>query len=312
MRSAPFPEDLRNAPLIIDTDIGGDADDALAVAAAARYTSDLKLVITGDESQGRRARFARHLLDLMDRPDVATVAGAELSDTPYFVIEHLVPQDVPAQRTDVVAAVREVLDSTDGPVLWVGMAPLSNLAHVLAEAPEAATRLRVTQMGGALRYRNPEIAEHNVRLDVPAAHSVLAAVAAGQLPTPEFIASEVTFTPKIEVTAESELYQWLAAPDAPPWAALLAAHLDAWFTRFHPGSMQHDALTLTAALDLPFVESDYMGISMDDIGRTTASDEGVRLRWSFEAEYDAFMAWLTKTLTSQPSAAPAHYEGEQS
>ncbi|MFF3068125.1 nucleoside hydrolase [Kitasatospora sp. NPDC057904] len=308
IRPSSLPEDLRNAPLIIDTDIGGDPDDALAVAAAARYTSDLRLVITGDESQGRRARFARHLLDLMDRPDVATVAGAELSDTPYFVIEHLVPQDVPAQRTDVVAAVREVLASTDGPVRWVGMAPLSNLAHVLAEAPEAATRLRVTQMGGALRYRNPEIAEHNVRLDVPAAHRVLKAVAVGHLRKPEFIASEVTFTPKIEVTAESPLYEWLAAPHAPQWAALLAAHLDAWFTRFHPGSMQHDALTLTAALRLPFVDSATIGISMDEIGRTTRSDDGVRIRWSFDADYDAFMTWLTKTLTERLPSTRAESE----
>ncbi|MET8623486.1 nucleoside hydrolase [Kitasatospora sp. NPDC004669] len=312
MRSASWPEDLRNAPLIIDTDIGGDADDALAVAAAARCTSDLKLVITGDESKGRRARFARHLLDLMGRSDVVTVAGAELSDTPYFVVEHLIPQDVPAQSADIVAAVREVLTSTDGPVRWVGMAPLSNLAHVLAAAPEAASRLRVTQMGGALRYRNPERAEHNVRLDVPAARDVLAAVAVGHLTTPEFIASEVTFTPRIEVTQQSPLYSWLASSDAPRWAGLLAAHLDAWFSRFHPGSMQHDALTLSAALNLPFVDSDDIGIAMDDIGRTTASDDGVRLRWSFEADYDAFMAWLTRTLTGQPTSAAARPESERS
>ncbi|WP_331718316.1 nucleoside hydrolase [Streptomyces sp. NBC_00134] len=307
-RGNPWPEDLRHVPIIIDTDIGGDADDALAVAAAARCAPELQLVLTGDESDGQRARFARHLLDLMNRPDVVTVAGASLGSTPYVVVEELVPESVPAQGTDVVGAVRAVLDSTDGPVRWVGMAPLSNLARVLAEAPELAARLRVTQMGGALRYRNPDSAEHNIRLDVPSARQVLDAVARGLLPTPEFVASEVTFTPRIEVTADSPLYAWLSAPDAPPWAALLAAHLDAWFSRFYPGSMQHDALTLSAALELPFVDSDHARIVMDDIGRTTASETGALLRWSGTAEYEAFMGWLTKTLTGAPF--PVHGQGK--
>ncbi|MFF4330738.1 nucleoside hydrolase [Streptomyces sp. NPDC001591] len=305
LRANPWPEDLRHTPLIIDTDIGGDPDDALAVAAAARCAPDLKLVLTGDESGGQRARFARHLLDLMDRRDVVTVAGASLGSTPYFVVEGLVPSSIPLQPTDVVTAVREVLSTTDGPVRWVGMAPLSNLAHVLAEAPEAAARLRVTQMGGALRYRNPDSAEHNIRLDVPAARQVLAAVASGLLRTPEFVASEVTFTPRIEVTGDSPLYAWLSSPQAPSWGSLLAAHLDAWFSRFYPGSMQHDALTLSAALELPFVDSEPTRIAMDGIGRTTADEEGALLRWSVAAEYDPFMRWLTRTLASAPATAPA-------
>ncbi|MFF4648073.1 nucleoside hydrolase [Streptomyces sp. NPDC001389] len=305
LRGSPWPEDLRGTPLIIDTDIGGDGDDALAVAAAARCAPELQLVLTGDESNGDRARFARHLLDLMGRHDVATVAGISLGGTPYFVVEHLIPETVSRQPADVVAAVRRVLDSTDGPVRWVGMAPLSNLAHVLAAVPDAAARLRVTQMGGALRYRNPETAEHNVRLDVPAAHQVLAAVAAGLLPTPEFVASEVTFTPSIEVTADSALYTWMSSEGAPAWAGLLADHLDAWFSRFYPGSMQHDALTLSAALDLPFVDSEPTRIAMDGIGRTTVSDTGTVLRWSITAEYDPFMRWLTQTLAGAPAAVPA-------
>ncbi|MCQ4044283.1 hypothetical protein ACFOSC_29675 [Streptantibioticus rubrisoli] len=43
LRKAPWPEDLRNAPLIIGTDIGGDADDALAVAVTARKVPLLSL-----------------------------------------------------------------------------------------------------------------------------------------------------------------------------------------------------------------------------------------------------------------------------
>lgn len=269
------------------------------MAAAARRAPELALVITGDEVRGERARFARHLLDLMGRYDVATVAGAGLGDSRYYCVGDLVPDTVPAQPDNVVAAVRRVADATEGPIRWVGMAPLTNLARLVSAAPELAARLRVTQMGGALRYRDPSSAEHNIRLDVAGAHAVLRAVADGVLTTPEFVASEITFTQEIEVSADSPLYARLRAAHAPPWARLLADHLDRWFAGFHPGTMQHDALTLTAALGLPYVSFDRLPIRMDPIGRTARAPagQGTVLRWSTAADYPPFMDWLTTALT---------------
>ena len=308
LEAAPWPEDLRGTPVIIDTDLGGDGDDALAVTAAARCLPNLAAVITGDEIHGgERARFARHLLDLLGRADVVTAAGADLGNTRYFVVEDLVPDAVPTQRADVVDVVREVCASTDGPVRWVGMAPLTNLARIVAEDPTTAARLRVTQMGGALRYRHKDRAEHNVRLDVPAMHAVFAAVADGRLVQPEFVASEVTFDPRIEVTRDSAIYRSLAADDAPAWARLLTAHLDRWFERFHPGTLQHDALTLTAALNLPFVDSDVLPVMLDAMGRTTVDESsGVLLRWSLSATHEPFMSWLSTAL--DPTSSPVLLE----
>ncbi|MGW1145839.1 nucleoside hydrolase [Streptomyces sp. NPDC002454] len=167
--SGPWREDVRGTPVIIDTDIGGDADDALAVVAAARRVPELVAVITGDEVRGERARFARHLLDLIGRREVVTLSGASLGGSRSSCVDGLVPDDVPAQPADVVAAVRQVCEAADGPVRWVGTGPLTNLARVLAEAPDPARRLRLTQMGGALRYRDPGRAEPvgRVRRAVP-------------------------------------------------------------------------------------------------------------------------------------------------
>jgi inosine-uridine nucleoside N-ribohydrolase len=288
--------------VVLDTDIGGDADDALAVAAAARRLPDLAVVVTGDELDGQRARFARHLLDLLARPDVVTVAGADLGHTRDFVVEDLVPDDVPAQRVDVVDVVREVCARTNGQVRWVGMGPLTNLARIVTEAPDVAARLQVTQMGGALRYRHPDRAEHNVHQDVDAAHAVFAAVADGRLPRPSFVASEVTWDPRLAVTRDSPLYRDLAVDDAPAWARLLARSLDRWFERFHPATLQHDALTLCAAVGQPFVGFDVLPIRLDDIGRTTVDEaSGVPMRWSTHAKHQPFMNWLAATLVSSPT-----------
>ena len=55
---------MTESPMIIDTDIGGDPDDTVAVVAAARSVPELALVVTSDEYSGERARFVRHLLDV--------------------------------------------------------------------------------------------------------------------------------------------------------------------------------------------------------------------------------------------------------
>ena len=294
-----LPQDLRGGPVIIDTDIGGDPDDAVALVVAARRVPELTLVTTGDEVHGERARFARFFLDLLGRNDVATVAGDSPADSPFFCVEGFAPDPVPAQRGDVVAAVRQVCAATAGPVRWVGLAPMTNLARVLAEAPELAPRLRVTQMGGALRYHDPDSAEHNIHQDVASARAVLRAVADGVLATPEFVSADVTFTPRIAITAHSPLYAPLRAPGAPAWARVLADHLDRWFARFYPDTMQHDPLALSAALGLPFVTCGHLPIELDDIGRTTRASEGrgTPVRWSVSADYDPFLAWLATALS---------------
>jgi pyrimidine-specific ribonucleoside hydrolase len=286
----PLPP-LRGTPVIIDTDIGGDPDDAIAVTCAARSVPELALVLTADENSGERARFARHVLDLHGRPEVPVAAGADLGNTRYYCVEGLIPPEVPAQPDDPVAAVRAVCAATDGPVRWVGMGPLSNLAGLLTAAPELASRLVITQMGGAIAYRDPTRAEHNFRLDPAAARYVVEHAVHLFL-----LLSDTTFTPEIEIGPDSELYKRLGADDAPYWARLLAAHLGRWFDRFYPGTRQHDPLTLTAALQLPFVDFARRAVELGDDARMRLDDNGRAVRISARADYPAFRTWLAQRL----------------
>ncbi|WP_036495917.1 nucleoside hydrolase [Nocardia sp. BMG111209] len=286
----PLPP-LRGTPVIIDTDIGGDPDDAIAVTCAARGVPELALVLTADENHGQRARFARHVLDLHGRAEVPVVAGADLGNIRYYCVEDLIPPDIPGQRDDPIAAVRAVCAATDGPVRWVGMGPLTNLARILDAAPELAPRLVITQMGGAIAYRDPAKAEHNFRLDPAAASFVV-----GHAVHLFLMLSDTTFTPEIEIDRDSELYKRLAATDAPEWARLLATHLDNWFDRFYPGTRQHDPLTLTAALQLPFVDFARRAIVLGDDARMRVDPRGRSVRASSRADYAAFRAWLAGQL----------------
>jgi pyrimidine-specific ribonucleoside hydrolase len=286
-RSGPFPDTLVHTPLIVDTDIGGDPDDAVAVALAARSVRELALVVTSDERDGERARFARHFLDLLGLPEVPVVAGRQLSDTRYFCVEGVVPAAVPPQRSDVSEAVRAVLQATEGPVRWLGLGPASNLADVLVAHPDLAERFAVTQMGGAIHYRRADRAEHNFRLDPAAIGTVFQAVT-----DPFLVISDVTFKPEIEISASARMYRWLGARDAPLWARLLKVNFDRWFEQFHPGSRMHDPLTLTAALELPYLDFGRKHVTVRSNGWMSVDEQGAPIFVSHSADYAAFMRWV--------------------
>lgn len=308
------------SPLIIDTDVGGDPDDAVALAVAALRVPDLALVITSDEFEGQRARFARHLLDQAGRADVPVVAGRQLGHTRYLCVDGLTPVAVADQpgEESLFAEVEAVCTGT-GPVRWVGLGPMSNLAAVLARRPALADRLQVTQasgtqFSGALARRHSQRAEHNLRLDPGAAHAVLSAMCQVRLVTPEATAEGTGDTQAAQqavgITAEGEIYRRLVG-SAEPWAQTLIAHLDQWFDRCYPVTRQHDPLTLAAALGLPFIDFDPGWVRLDEAGRLsehpngasevsrqrTGECAGARVFLPHGADHPGFLSWLEEQLS---------------
>lgn len=289
----PPPRSLRGTPVIVDTDIGGDPDDAIALICAAVAVPELALVITSDEYDNERARFARYLLDLLGRSDVPVVSGAQLDDTRYWVVGDLVPDNVPAQPKDVIQAVNALCAETTNPVRWVGMGPLSNLAQVLTGNPHLAHQLHVTQTGGAINYRDPARASHNFRLDPKAAISVI-----NDATNLHLVISDITSDDAIALRPGDEFYLRLCAPGAPEWATVLRRHLDRWYTTFHPYTHQHDPLTLTAALRLPFVTfTRRRRFRIEDDARMFLDPDGHDTWMAIRADYPAFRTWLTNQLT---------------
>ncbi len=286
------PSAAARAPLIIDTDLGGDPDDAVAVAVAALRVPELALVITTDEVGGERARMARHLLDLAGRPEVPVAAGADLGGSRYFCAQGLVPESVPFQADDISAAVRAVTAAAGrGPVRWLGIGPMTNLARLAASDPETTARLVITQMGGALAYRDPSRAEHNIRLDPPSAITVLT----GMRPL-TLVPSDVTFTEATQISAGSPIARSLSDPAAPAWATMLSRHLDRWFERSYPATMQHDALALASSLGHPAVDYGDITVTIAADGRMTATPQGTSLRMAVRVDYRGFMWWLGRQL----------------
>ena len=166
--------------VLLDTDIGDDIDDALALALILQSPEiDLKAVTTvfGDTQQ--RARLAAHLLRIFNREDIPIAAGIA---TP-LQMRH---RPSGASQATVVPpdATFPALSHLSGPELIVHMAhkyagqltlicigPLTNIATAFINNPELSTTIRnIVMMGGSSGIPLPD---WNMRSDIRAARIVL-------------------------------------------------------------------------------------------------------------------------------------------
>ena len=174
--------------IILDTDIGTDVDDCLALAVVLG-SPELALAgvtcVYGDVDL--RARMVRTLLRLRGAGGVPVLAGARrplLGKRPVYWAGHegeglLGPgneEEAPDREHAVDFIVRTVMDNP-GRIHLLAIGPLTNVALALLREPALADRLAgLTVMGGACRGPGSlhlAIAEHNIRCDPEAAHVVL-------------------------------------------------------------------------------------------------------------------------------------------
>jgi purine nucleosidase len=204
-------------PILLDTDLGSDVDDAIALALLLRCP-ELRLVAVttvGGDVAGR-ARAAARLLGLDGRTEVDVCAGAReaLVRRERFVWREIETEGYPpgadARCTGEPAAERIVRAARETPGLeLVAIGPLTNLAHALALDPELPRRVaRLHVMGGHIRrvaigdrVCEPGI-DYNLCSDPEASAMVLGA----------------GFTTRL-VTADVTLETWLRESDLPRLAA---------------------------------------------------------------------------------------------
>jgi purine nucleosidase len=180
--------------VILDTDIGTDADDAIALALAVRHPDiDLEAVTTVSGDPVRRARIARKLLLLAGRDDVEVAAGlgfdgGELGHEGEGIL---------AEDDELRLSEREGVDVLAAGVDVVTIGPQTNLAAAVRRGTSIE---RLTVMGGAfapivdLGETQSPAADHNLVCDGEAS---VAALNAG-LPTlyvPLDVTAGTYFTP---------------------------------------------------------------------------------------------------------------------
>jgi inosine-uridine nucleoside N-ribohydrolase len=284
----------------LDTDFGGDTDDACALAyLLGRADVELVGVTTVADANGMRAAYARHLLALAGR-DVPVAAGAALSMTTG---ERAEPEhgDWPRHRPVVgpPGAALDLLDRGLGAgATVIGIGPFTNLAAYELTRP-GRLRAPVLMAGYAdppapgLPAWGPDL-DFNNQWDRRAYEIVL-----GTGPT--------------LVTLPATLTTWVRAADLPRLraaggvGALLAAQVAAHGARHdmpalgraHPGlpddllNFQYDPAACAAALGWPGATVEETAVILRPDGGLTRDPAGHRVRMVTAVNGPAFAAhWL--------------------
>lgn len=165
---APAEEPL---PVILDTDIGDDIDDALALAFALQSPElDVRAVVTVLQHRERRADLAWKILQLYDREDIPVGMGAEqpllapprhdeVRQTAALSAQDRLPQ---ARRRNGLELYLETCLKSPRKVTILAYGPLTNVALALKAEPRLAGRIeRLVLMNGV--FLSPRLEYNTVR-----------------------------------------------------------------------------------------------------------------------------------------------------
>jgi purine nucleosidase len=139
--------------LVLDTDIGGDVDDALALAYALRHPDlELRAVTTVSGDTDVRAHIAARLLEIDGRDDVVVAAGVGgFMDSVWFGHEGdglPAGPEVPIDERGAVDVLLDVSRSPDSPVVAT-IGQQSNVAAAVTRDPAYVQRVPLLAvMGG--------------------------------------------------------------------------------------------------------------------------------------------------------------------
>jgi purine nucleosidase len=219
--------------VVIDTDIGDNVDDSLALALAARWPQIRLLGVTTVFGDTRaRAEMAKRTLICAGRPDIGVYmderfgSGEPPRPGPPLLYD---PQWVDSLRGDEldlpgVSFLRTACRKATArrPLLVCCLGPLTNLAKLLWLWPHLTKRIRITAMAGAFGVEGPDT---NVRLDPEAADMVLSSGAQVTLIpldvthrlklAPQFFESWSRCRSPLAQLLAQQVYRWLELTQRP-------------------------------------------------------------------------------------------------
>ncbi|MDN5851668.1 MAG: nucleoside hydrolase [Actinomycetia bacterium] len=267
-------------PIILDCDPGHD--DALAMLLAyANPALDLRAITTvaGNQTLAKVTDNAQRVATLAGITDVPIAAGADRPLVRDLVVAQdvhgqtgLDGADLPAAQVALNAAsatdlMAQTIAKADQPVTLVPTGPLTNVAHLLREHPEAADGIeQIVWMGGSTGRGNvTPYAEFNAFVDPEAAAEVFAS----GLPV-TMIGLNVTH----QALATDEVVARIRAVDS--GLATTIADLLSFFASTYeriwglPAPPVHDAVAVARVIDTDLVECTRAPVSIETSGEFTS------------------------------------------
>ena len=271
-------------PIILDTDIGDNVDDALALALACRST-ELKLlgVTTVYRDPWRRAAIAGAVLEACASGDLPVAAGIgkplmrewdrqpprhyeveysrhlerlDRRNAVEFLIETAWTAAEPIASVPAEGLHEKTFREMFVPVTICCIGPLTNLAVALATEPTLAERIRVVLMGGMISGKRPET---NISADPDAARIVFASGA-------DITIVGLDVTLQCQLTAEQ--VERIKACDS-THTRLLGRMIDSWMTERGRLPVPHDPLAVAMCFAPSLCVLEPMDVTIETAGATT-------------------------------------------
>jgi purine nucleosidase len=294
--------------IIIDTDIGSDIDDALAIALALRSPElQLEGVTTVYGDSDLRAKMVAKMLQLSGRADVPVMAGLDnslLSNRPIWMAGHEGDGLLEAGEVlgyDTRHAVDFIIDtvmSNPGEITLIPIGPLTNIATSLIREPMVAQNVKeIVLMGGVTRLGDNgadlRVVEHNIACDPEAASVVFNSGA-------PIVMVGLDVTLKVQIT-EKERQDLIRSND--PLNLKLADMMGRWFDFVkEEHTFMHDPLTVSLLIDRSLVKTKKMSVQIEydhrpRTGQTVASfTEDANVEVCLDVDSDRLVQLLMRRL----------------
>jgi purine nucleosidase len=294
LAAAPKP-----VPVIIDTDIGSDVDDAFALAlAVASPELEIRAITTSGGSPDDRAWLVcRFLTQVGIKKMPVAIGKAPPVDTGLdWQIQYrrhpaaIFNRTLKPVKESAVELLYAKLKEAPGEITIICLGPLTNVAQLLKDHPDAKPLIkRLVVMGGAIKVgykgQEPPEPEWNIKCDPGAAKSVLAA------------GVPITLVP-LDATATVEF-------KADERERLFAVHTMLTFQVQNlyelwdkPTPVLFDPVAVAVTFDESHCKFADLAVTVDDKGMTLAGEGKANCRVAMATDAGKFVPWLRERLTS--------------
>lgn len=259
LHAAPAPKPV---PVLLDTDIGSDIDDAFAIALILHSPElDLRAVTTASGDTDARARLAAKMLWVDGRRNIPVAAGVpgkklDIPQAPWgdgFTSPSLL-------KEPAVELMKSTIDREPGKIVIIAIGPLTNVAALLRQYPAEKKKIReIVLMGGSIARgyypKSGPTSEYNIAADTPASQTV-------------FTSGVPILMAPLDVTARLQLdeahLQIIFAKHTPLTDGLQALY-KLWG---QPTPTLHDPMAVSLFLDPQLCTTRRLAIQVDDKGMT--------------------------------------------
>ena len=288
------------APVIIDTDIGDDIDDAFAIDLALTSPELHILGISaawGDTSL--RARMLDRMTCEVGLTDIPIQAGPTTKSTTPFSQTPWASAGIARPHSDAVSFLLEQIQRYPGEITLIAIGPLTNIGAAISRDPATFSKLkRVVMMGGSI-YRgygdsgnaatHGADAEYNIAMDPVAAQKLF------RSGVPIFMMPLDSTQLKFDAAKRS-----LLASVSTPMTDSLQVLIAEWSRSTHQVTpTMFDAVAAAYAVDPTSCPTTPLHIEVDEKGFTRVTPGPPNAQACLEPKEDAFFKLLMPRLLNQ-------------